>query len=56
MVGRKDLALFGTAALLCLIFLMAMDNIARGITAAPEERNQSMEAYNDGSLLLPAGD
>lgn len=43
------------AAIATIAFLLTMDNVAKGITAAPEERNQSMETY-DGSVLLPSGD
>lgn len=44
------------AAVATIVFLTAMDNIAKGLTAAPEERNQSMEEYTNGQVLLPSGD
>lgn len=34
------------AAVVTIVFLTAMDNIAKGLTAAPEERNQCEEIFN----------
>ena len=46
----------GVAFVVSLLVLTISDNIAKGLTAAPEERNQSMEAYTNGQVLLPSGD